>query len=322
MKKVILFLTLMTFSLNSFCQTAVEEQKLLDNTYYGVFGSATSPLNFNSVFPINSGFGAKIGKNFSPIFGAQIEGLTTLENNPFESSNAFKLVNVGANGTVNLLNLFFKQKNRVIDINTVAGLGWMHLFYPGNDNNFFSSKTGLNVTFNLPAGHSLFVEPNILWKFDEAFKYNKHNAQMGISVGYLYTINRGFKKYDIGAYNRTIENLNTEINSLREELAKKPKETVRIIKEVSMTSVVFFAKNSDVLTDDAKRILNTYTSKDSVVLEGYASIEGSADYNKKLSERRALAVKNYLESNGVTILSCEGKGVLNETTGRVVIVKK
>jgi OOP family OmpA-OmpF porin len=41
---------------------------------------------------------------------------------------------------------------------------------------------------------------------------------------------------------------------------------------------------------------------------GYADSTGAAVYNQNLSERRAITVKNYLESRGLSNISAEGRG--------------
>jgi OOP family OmpA-OmpF porin len=50
-----------------------------------------------------------------------------------------------------------------------------------------------------------------------------------------------------------------------------------------------------------------------VEIRGYTDSVGNPEYNKKLSERRAIAVKDYLESHGVApgILTAQGFGEEN-----------
>ena len=50
--------------------------------------------------------------------------------------------------------------------------------------------------------------------------------------------------------------------------------------------------------DIVKNLLNKYPDA-SIVIEGYASSDGSEGYNMKLSERRATSVKEYLVENGI-----------------------
>jgi outer membrane protein OmpA-like peptidoglycan-associated protein len=68
---------------------------------------------------------------------------------------------------------------------------------------------------------------------------------------------------------------------------------------------IHFDFNQATLTSDAKTILkrNIQTLKDNpnsnVRIAGYASAAGTADYNQKLSERRAKAVQEYLINEGI-----------------------
>ena len=77
---------------------------------------------------------------------------------------------------------------------------------------------------------------------------------------------------------------------------------------------VYFLLDSAQLTFPAKKILNANVKalkehpKVKVVLLGHASPEGLENSNLKLSENRALAVKNYLVKNGVSKNSISAKG--------------
>lgn len=65
--------------------------------------------------------------------------------------------------------------------------------------------------------------------------------------------------------------------------------------------------------DDIANVLNNNTSIDNVVVTGYADRIGSDKYNQKLSERRAMSVKEYLVGHGVAAsrLNAVGKGESN-----------
>ena len=86
---------------------------------------------------------------------------------------------------------------------------------------------------------------------------------------------------------------------------------------------VYFLLDSAELTLPAKKILNNNVKalkehpKAKVVLMGYASPEGLENSNLKLSENRALAVKNYLLKSGVSKYSvsvkAEGEMEVNES---------
>ncbi len=65
--------------------------------------------------------------------------------------------------------------------------------------------------------------------------------------------------------------------------------------------------------DEIASALNRYTDVTNVVITGYADNIGSDKYNQKLSERRAVAVKDYLVSKGVSgnRMRAEGRGEAN-----------
>jgi OOP family OmpA-OmpF porin len=65
--------------------------------------------------------------------------------------------------------------------------------------------------------------------------------------------------------------------------------------------------------DEIAALLNGNTSIDNVTISGYADRLGNDKYNQKLSERRAVSVKEYLVAKGVGAnrLTAEGKGEAN-----------
>jgi OmpA-OmpF porin, OOP family len=65
--------------------------------------------------------------------------------------------------------------------------------------------------------------------------------------------------------------------------------------------------------DEVASALNANTSINNVMIIGYADRLGSDKYNQKLSERRAMSVKNYLAGKGIDVgrLKAEGRGEAN-----------
>ena len=376
MKKFILTMIIafmMIFSANA--QIATENAKLFDNTYVGVEVGATTPLNFNSVFPVNTVAGIKFGKELTPVFGLEAEGFAAFGDNVYRygfngsiptngafnvhkngSVNTFvKATNVGINGVINWTNLLFGYQGtpRFFEVKTNTGLGWLHYFgdytpaFPvggyvvDGKRNVLTAKTAVDLAFNLgnKKAHTITVSPGVYWNLNEsdAVQFNKNYAQFGIMVGYTYhfkTSNgtHAFKTYDVGA-------MIGEIDRLNSELAKKPTE-VEVIKYVDRTvnnynapvtntvaSVnatdvyVFFAFDNAELDARAKAELDKLGQNGVYDIVAFASNEGTADYNKALSQRRADAVKAYLEGRGCKINSAVGKGVaFGTTTGRVAVV--
>lgn len=350
MKKII-FMMFMAFSaivVNA--QTAVQTSKVLDNTYVGIDGGVATPLTFDGVFPLNPTATLHVGKLFTPVVGADIEATAWLGSHAgyvgrFDgyTHNFIRGSYVGINALFNLTNLFYGYNGtpRTFEVSAVAGPGWVHRFMPNSNDkyhNHLGVKTGLDLAFNIgkTKAHTVSLRPAVLWNLSVPgnrfgqLAFNKKGAELYIGVGYTYHFNTSnqthhFKVYDVGA-------LNDEINRLNEELAKKPK--VRVVKEVvkevvkdapstnsiAVTSecVVYFAQNSDVLTDDAKRVLDSI--KGNVRIDAYASPEGTEEYNKELSQRRANVVAEYLRTNGVSVTEAIGHGVDGEASNRVAIV--
>ena len=379
MKKFIFTLAIAMMAVISVnAQTATEDSKVLDNTYVGVEAGVSTPLNFNSMFPVNPAVGVKLGKEFTPVIGLEVEGVAILGDNFYRdgvngsipatgafnvhkagSVNTFvKATNVGLNGVINWSNLLlgYQGTPRFFEVKTNTGIGWLHYFghmptnvlgawMPTSKKNALTAKTAVDFAFNLgkEKAHTITVSPGVYWNLNEtgAVQFNKNFAQFGVMVGYTYhfkTSNgtRHFKTYDVGA-------MTAEIGHLNDELAKKPKE-VEVIKYVDrvvinnnnapatnafgnatgfgVSETVYFAFNSAKLDARAKEALNKLGQNGVYVIDAYASSEGSTDYNLKLSQRRADAVKAYLESRGAKVDSATGHGVqFGTTTGRVAVVK-
>ena len=97
--KRILFIASMFFVgiSNLQAQVAYEKAKFFDNVYLGVEGGASTNLSFNSTFPLNGAAGIKLGKNFSPVFGANFEGLSDMFYHP-EGFNCLDFDNIWDEG--------------------------------------------------------------------------------------------------------------------------------------------------------------------------------------------------------------------------------
>lgn len=323
----------MFISCGMFAQTAIETSKVLDNMYVGINGGVTTPLDFNSVFPVNATAGLKLGKEFSPIFGLEIEDFVSFGDNHFMNSKTFvKTNNLLLNGRVNLSNLLCDYKGfpRKFELYTNTGLGWQHRYGINiGDADEFIAKTGLDFAFNIKDIHSIVISPAVYWNLTNSngITFNKNYAQLGISLGYIYhfpTSNgtHSFKMYDIGAYENIIANLNNE-------LSKKPKEVEVVKKEIVEKTVVVpanntlwipFAFDKAELSNNAKEMLKNV--KGSVNIDGYASWEDASNvkHNQLLSAQRADAVANYLRDLGIKINRCEGHGASDVTSQRCVIV--
>lgn len=352
MKKFLMMMALMlSLVLSVNAQTAIETPKFFDNVYVGVEAGATTPMTFVQPFKnINPVVGIVLGKDLTPVFGIQAEGMGWFQDHNFANSHTtIKAINVGVNGTINLSNLFFGYKGtpRAFEVTTVTGLGWLrilsdhglveHLLINGvitavEDNDELTAKTGLNLAFNFGAKkqHQIYLQPAVMWNLTgytnrDDVQFNKNHAQFAVMLGYTYKFKtsngtHNFKTYDVGA-------MNNEINRLQAELAKKPNVVVKeIIREkfvpAENTVWVPFAFDKAELTNDAKAILNNLKNVKTVNVDGYASWEdgSNAEHNTALSIARAHTVTEYLKSIGVNVTNSEGHGAEGITSQRCVIV--
>lgn len=341
MKKFILslmvMLTVMLSSANA--QIAYQKADFLDNVYVGLNGGVSSPLDFNSVTPFNAQAGVKVGKNWSPVFGTNIEGTAVFGDNHFADSHTFvKATYVGLNGTLNLTNLFLNYNpDKVFETSLEAGLGWIHNYHTPTPTNidghadYLGAKTGVILAWNIGNNKAwqLYAEPSVYWNLSKTDKiqFNKHNAQLAVSVGVVYkfkTSNKthNFKVYNIYDYTSALEEARDRIAALEAqnaELSKRPTETYNVVKETVVYSqdiiTVSFLQNSAELTQDAKNILDKVGASLPVKVIGSTSPEGTTRRNSELSVQRANAVAKYLKSRGVKVVSAEG----NEH-GRIAVV--
>ena len=345
MKKFILSLMVMLIVMLSSANAQIAYQKadFLDNVYVGLNGGVSSPLDFNSVTPFNAQAGVKVGKNWSPVFGTNIEGTAVFGDNHFADSHTFvKATYVGLNGTLNLTNLFLNYNpDKVFETSLEAGIGWIHNYHtptPTNIDghaNYLGAKTGVILAWNIGNNKAwqLYAEPSVYWNLSKTDKiqFNKHNAQLAVSVGVVYkfkTSNKthNFKVYNIYDYTSALEEARDRIAALEAqnaELSKRPTETYNVVKETNKETVVYsqdiftvsFLQNSAELTQDAKNILDKVGASLPVKVIGSTSPEGSTRRNSELSVQRANAVAEYLKSRGVEVISAEG----NEH-GRIAVV--
>ena len=134
---------MMIFTANA--QIATENAKVFDNVYVGVEAGVATPFTKpNSWFPANTLVGLHVGKQFTPVWGAEVEGTAWLGShqvmrhaNRFDGHNHCFIRGqyVGINGTVNFTNLLFGYNGtpRFFELGTIVGAGWEHAYIPNNN---------------------------------------------------------------------------------------------------------------------------------------------------------------------------------------------
>lgn len=349
MKKILVMLMVALFATSSInAQKALVEQKFWDNWYIGINGGVTTPLSFDKITPLNPTVGLRLGKEFTPVFGVNVEGTAWLGSHTDIGKTIFRFdgdrhlvvrgTNLGVNGTVNFSNLFggYNVKPRVFELIGIVGVGWWHTFSKdelhGYTSNDLSSKTGVDLNFNLgkKRAHSLYIEPYVLWNLGSApraIQFNKNYAQFGLSLGYNYHFKTSngehyFVEYDLDALNEEVNMLRSQepqvIEHVTEKIVEKIVE-VPVIQNMGVITIAF-AKGSSKLTATAKDILNTIPKNTKVEVEGTASPEGTNAKNDEIAQERADAVSQYLLKQGVNVLSSRGLGSTGEDSQRIVRV--
>ena len=353
MKKLFTMMAAAMVAVSASAQT-VTESKTFDNFYVGVNGGVGVKTTGHAWMKnLDPNAGLRVGRWFTPVFGLAAESNVYFSNKPADAlQTTARMLNTGLLATVNLNNWFcgYKGEPRTFEVIPVYGFGWGHTFgskYDQSDplrsvytkKNFLTSKAGIDFAFNLGESKAwqVYVEPAMLWTLnglgDEGLQYNINRSAFQLNAGLIYKFKNSngthnFKIAD-GKDQSEIDALNKQINDLRKELAKKPKEVVKtVVKEapapqpVKVENLVFvtFAQGKADLTKAAKKALNAIAAGSHVEVVGTASPEGSAEINQKISQMRADNVASYLKSKGVIVDEANGKGVQGTTSNRLAVV--
>jgi OOP family OmpA-OmpF porin len=346
MKKILTLFaaTIMAASLSA--QT-LNESKTFDNIYIGINGGLATKMTGNKWLKnLNPNAGLRVGRWFTPVFGLALETNAYFSNKPGQSTGTFvRGLNTGLLATVNFSNWFggYKGEPRVFEFIPVYGLGWEHTFSNnGQVANNLTSKAGIDFTFNIGESKAwqIYVEPAVLWALtgtnytNTQYNINRSYFQLNAGVVYKFKNSNDSHNFTIAQLRdqAEIDALNSQINDLRAELAKKPKEVVKevevikeapaTVKEVKVENLVFvtFAQGKTSLTAEAKKALNAINEGKHVQIVGTASPEGSKEVNDRISQSRADVVAEYLRTRGVIVDEATGKGVQGTTSNRLAVV--
>ena len=326
---MLMFALAMFAVLNVNAQTAYHKAKLTDNIYVGVKGGISSP--FDHLTPFNANAGVLVGKDWTPILGTELEGTAWFNGNHFNNEKFYvNTVYVGLHPTIDITNLIAGYNaDRVFTAKVIAGFGWITNFSHVHDTHDLGMKSGVRLGWNIGA-FQLGVEPAVYWnltKYD-GVKFNKDNAQLALNAVVIYKFKtsngtRGFKSYNIGSMNELINTLRAENAKLKTAASRIPNEVIRtdtVTNYINNQYFVFFAQNSTDFDSDAVSVLESVPTDAVVEIIASASPEGSKAYNKRLSERRAQVVADYLAKRGVKIQSAKGIGNYGNTSNRVAAI--
>lgn len=297
--------------------------KFFDNTSISIVGGVETNLHdWNA--PQGAVAGILLNKEITPIFGVTLEGNTNInglrnwesEASHFHCANTFDGLSVYLTPRVNLTNaiLGYKGSPRKFEVEAVAGPGYGFLLH--DEYNALLVKAGLNLNYNVSKAFTVMLRPAVVYNLstnDAQFDSRSAVAQLTVGVTYHFKTSNGtrsFKKAKL--YNQSeVDALNAKIADLQSNLDAANKvaktnaintvDTVYVESPSSLGNVVSFTLNSAKVDetqmanlDNAVRMLKENPDL-KVTLKGYADKNtGSASYNKRLSVRRAEAVKKVI----------------------------
>jgi len=296
-------------------------------------------------------FGAHIQKQISPSFALGVEGVAMINTTGAGTAIDQSYVGAyGAVNLFNLFG-GYKCGGRFFDMEIVAGAGWGHDYYTKAerpDHNYFATKAGLNFNFNVCKHVTIALKPYFAWDMSDAdvaqttAAYNRELCTFNILAGVSYKFGEGFVCVDT-KNQAEIDALNARINALRGELDacvaanaaaeaqaaalaaelqacknRKPEVIKEVNNNLESVRYVFYKIGSSKITADQRpnvEMVADYLKnhKDAkVVIKGYASPDGSKEFNEKLAAARAESVKAMLVNKyGIAAdrITAKGEGI-------------
>lgn len=350
MKKIILSIMAAACIANAYSQVEVTtNNKFFDNWYGGVLVGTTHSPAFDGMRP---NFGLELGKQITPVLGVSVQGITGVNNTPSRTAFDDLSVTLNAKLNLMNLFGGYKGSPRLFEIEGVFGAGMMHQFYNKNvrgvDNDMLTARGGASLNFNVGKEKqwTLSLRPACIFDVDgfgreDLIKKSKFELMAG--VVYHFKGVSGARHHGImTAYDQDyVDNLNSNINDMRkrnaaleeenanaqkqnEELTKALNDCNASVKELenscnmSIEPVVAFRQGKDRVDvsqlSNIESIANFMKNNSDVKLDikGYASPEGNAEFNQKLSEQRAYNVKDILVNKyeiEADRISAQGMGV-------------
>lgn len=319
MKKFIAVIVACLTCSGIYAQRAYEGANLGDNWSIGIHAGVTTPLTHSAFFPnMRATWGLGIGKQLTPFFGMGVEAMTSI--NTTASKTAFDNTNVSLLTSVNLSNLFagYWGTPRLFEIETVAGLGWLH--YAQNDNgdrNSISSKLGLNFNFNLGEAKAwtIGIKPALVYDLNACGErnvgFNANRAAWEITAGLKYHFRCSNGKHHISfakLYDQAeVDALNEQVNNLRQTNVDQEAElTAANQRNAELEQQLADCKNqgpvivTDTITSHKKTLESVVTFRQggvSVVASQTPNVERIATYLKN-HEKATVSIKGYASPEG------------------------
>ena len=342
----------MAFSANA--QYNVDGHKFWDNWSLGLEGGITTNLH-DWNHPEGAVVGINATKAITPVVSFEF-GIGAGINNNYSwemahSANVIDNLSAIASTKINLMNWFcgYKGTPRLFEIQARGGFGYMREFWPdfpgnptksGNDLNRAIAKFGFDFDFNLGKAKAwtISLRPAVVMKMTRENPLTTpvfmgcvykgcdaygHNVIGQITAGVTYHFKTSNGTHHFAAVKPQV------VTETVEKIVEKPVEKIveKVVeKQVAAAAgnniyVVEFEQNKSNLSNTAKATLDQISNGTTVILDAYASPEGAKAYNQKLSQKRADAVKGYLENKGVKVADAKAHGAESKSSQRVVYVR-
>ena len=329
---------------NSSTMNYVGSSKFTDNWSLGVYSGVSTNLHTCNK-PQGVHVGLNISRTITPIWFLEgqvqvgFNDLMNLKGHERHVSNGTVVDRMEAFTMLgmNLTNAFlgYNGKPRTFEVSLMAGPGYGHGFdrTGGLMSSYFVDykdavlgKAQLKFAFNMgkKRAHSIELSPSVVYNLSGTGQFSSRYAVFNADLGYVYHFNTSNGSHYaklVKLYDQVeVDNLNGQINSLRDELSNVQSEndTLRNLlkntnelndtKKLSQREVlnviypnIKFKKASTVIlnSNELDKLADEIKSNDKKVdILGYASVEGSEKFNQKLSEKRAMMLKQELSKRG------------------------
>lgn len=278
-------------------------------------------------------------KWFHPIVGARVQGeLGKFKNVPFDGATNKVNTPYGylhADAMLNLSNwIGGYREDRIYYAIPYLSFGYSNTCFSRNNliaNNEFSAGIGLLNKFRVTEYLDVQLDlrtwflpgdavasslqggrfaPALVGSVGVAYRFNKRNWRAATSEaevdGYLKSIED--LKGDLNNANENINTVNDKCAELEAENAKLKKSVAAPVAKqakVEVETFVFFEKNVSEVCPFGKAALDKYIAavkneNNKISVIGHAdNATGTKEYNQKISQKRAEAVKEYLVANGI-----------------------
>lgn len=245
MKRLFFLLILTISAISSFAEDKlVEKPRFFDNWSVTLSGGAYHPMIYDLKYLLDCSQMAgavELKKQISPIFGLGIEANGYYKMSREERKDPRTVI--GPVVHINLMNLFggYKGKPRFFELEAGVMPGWGHLyrgvkhiFFP--DENFFVTKFGLDMNFNLGKSRAWTValKPAIVYDMAvphgnqyESYDINYADLQLMLGVTYHFHNHNGKRHFNYGVMKTDMDEvnrLNEIVNFLRKDVEQRDAE--------------------------------------------------------------------------------------------------